>query len=267
MIIGKKSFLPGHTYVCGILNVTPDSFSDGGRYGNVEAAVEHALRMAEEGAELIDIGGESTRPGAAAVNPETEIRRVVPVIRALREVTDLPISLDTYHPETAAEGLAAGADLINDVKALAEPGMAEVIAGAGASVCLMHSRAESIYKDLIGEVREELTEAREKALGAGIPPERILLDPGIGFGKNPEQNLKLLAHLADFQDLGAPVLLGASRKSVIGYALDLPVEERLEGTLATTALAVEAGCLFVRIHDVKANVRLIRMLEAVRERG
>ncbi len=251
----------------GILNVTPDSFSDGGRYADTAAALRRAEEMIREGADIIDIGGESTRPGSVPVDAAEEMRRVLPVIGAIRKKYDVPISLDTYHAQTAEAGLDAGADLINDIHGLADPAMARVSAERHAAVCLMHDRDMSGASDLIREMREDLRAIRERALAAGIDEEQILLDPGVGFGKDREQNLQILARLSEFQGLGAPVLLGASRKSVIGRTLGLPENERLEGTLATTAAAVWAGCLFVRVHDVKENVRMIRMLEAIRAYG
>ncbi|MBR0153346.1 MAG: dihydropteroate synthase [Lachnospiraceae bacterium] len=267
MRIGRREFAPGRTYVMGILNVTPDSFSDGGRYVDASSALRRTEEMIREGADIIDIGGESTRPGSVPVDVAEEMRRVLPVIGAIRKKYDVPISLDTYHAQTAEAGLDAGADLINDIHGLADPAMTRVAAQHHAAVCLMHDRDMSEASDLIREIREDLRAIRERALAAGIDKEQILLDPGVGFGKDREQNLQILARLSEFQGLGAPVLLGASRKSVIGRTLDLPENERLEGTLATTAAAVWAGCLFVRVHDVKENVRMIRMLEAIRAYG
>ena len=220
--------------------------------------------MIEEGAEIIDIGGESTRPGSEPVEAHEEMRRVIPVIQAIREKYDIPLSLDTYHVETAKAGLEAGVDMINDVSGLKDPAMGKVIAEHGAAVCLMHNQKGCEYQDLIPEVSNALFEAAQRAISAGIAPEKIVLDPGIGFGKTREQNLQVLARLQTFAELGYPMLLGASRKSVIGLTLGLPENERVEGTLATTAEAVAAGYLFVRVHDVEANVRMIRMLETIR---
>lgn len=264
MRIGTKVYPAGHTYVMGILNVTPDSFSDGGKFTIIDNALFRVAQMAGEGMDVLDIGGESTRPGHTQISDQEEIDRVCPVIEAVKARFDLPISLDTYKSEVAKAGIAAGAHLINDIWGLKyDPAMASVIASAEVSCCLMHNRHNQNYVDLMGDIISDLQESLSLAEQAGISRERILLDPGIGFAKTPEQNLEVLKYLQELQGLNLPVLLGASRKSVIGHALDLPTDQRLEGTLVTTVLAVQAGCRFVRVHDIKENVRAIRMTEAI----
>ncbi len=267
MKIGNREFeTAGHTYVMGILNVTPDSFSDGGRFNRLDAALVHVERMCTEGMDLLDIGGESTRPGYTPLPDQQEIDRVAPVIEAVRARFDVPISLDTYKGAVAEAGLRAGADLINDIWGLkCDPAMGAVIARHGAACCLMHNRRVPDYRALIPDMCADLEETLILADGAGISRERIILDPGVGFGKTYAHNLSVLRHLGEFRRFGLPLLLGASRKSVVGNALDLPVEERLEGTLAATVLAVEQGYMFVRVHDVKEHVRAIRMTRAILE--
>mgnify|MGYP001229643507 CR=1 FL=1 len=266
MKIGHTDFdTRHHTYVMGILNVTPDSFSDGGRWSGREAALAHARQMVQEGADILDIGGESTRPGFRSVPAGEELARILPVIEAVRAELDIPISVDTRKSEVARAALAAGADLINDVDGLEDPGMAAVIADSGSACCLMHHRQLSRAETAGADVCAGLAEILDRALQAGIARERIILDPGIGFGKSPEINLKLLQQLDCASPLGCPLLLGASRKSVIGLTLNLPSTDRLEGTLVTTVLAVQAGYGFVRVHDVRENSRVIRMMEAIRE--
>lgn len=267
MRIGTYEFdVTHHTYVMGILNVTPDSFSDGGRYNTMERALAHAQQMVSEGAHILDIGGESTRPGHVPISVEEEIERTASVVERLRREFDLPLSIDTYKPAVAEAAIEAGADLVNDIWGLKyDPQMGTLIAGKDVACCLMHNRADDRYGHFMEEVIEDLSETLKMAEEAGIPRERIVLDPGVGFGKNYRQNLKILDSLEEFHALGCPLLLGASRKSVIGLSLELPVEERLEGTLVTTAYAVQKGCAFVRVHDVKEHVRAIRMAEAIRD--
>ena len=269
MRIGKTDFPAGRTHVCGILNVTPDSFSDGGKYCAVDAALARAERMVLEGAQLIDVGGESTRPGFTPVNAEEEAGRVVPVIEAIKGHFDVPVSVDTRKAVVAKEALLAGADMVNDVDGLkGDPAMAGIIAGSGAACCLMHSCTKAGCRDLVGKVAEELLESVRIAEKSGIDRNKILLDPGIGFGKDTEGNLLLIRELGKLRrQLEFPLLLGASRKSVIGNTLQLPVQERLEGTLVTTVFAVLGGCLFVRVHDVAANARAVRMAEAILAAG
>lgn len=269
MRIGSREFdTAHHTYVCGILNVTPDSFSDGGKWRDTDSALRQAERMAKQGAAILDIGGESSRPGYTPVSPEEEMERVIPVIRAVKERFDIPVSLDTCKAGVAREGLLAGADLINDIWGLrGDPDMAKVIAENGASCCLMHNRESAGYQDLMAELTADLGESLKIAQAAGIVRDKVILDPGIGFGKSYEDNMKILADLKELSALGCPVLLGCSRKSVIGQTLDLPVSQREEGTLATTVLAVLSGISFVRVHDVEKNVRAIKMTEEILKRG
>lgn len=267
MIIGNQEFLEeGHTYVMGILNVTPDSFSDGGRYNHLDAALKHTEQMIKDGAAIIDVGGESTRPGHEKITEQEEIERVLPVIEKIKQEFCVPVSLDTYKAAVAKEGIQAGADLLNDIWGLQyEPALGKIIADSGVAYCLMHNRdkiTEEMDTDLfIGQMQEDV----KRALDAGIKKEQIILDPGVGFAKTQEQNLMTIANLDRLKALGYPVLLGTSRKSVIGYVLDVPTDKRLVGTLATSAVAVQTGCMFVRVHDVKENVELIQMLERIRE--
>lgn len=269
MRIGKKEFQEkGHTYVMGILNVTPDSFSDGGRWNDRDRALKHVEEMVEQGADIIDVGGESTRPGYTPLSEEEEIARVVPVVEAIRNYFDVPLSLDTYKSRVALAGIRAGVDLINDIWGLKYDGqMASVIAGDKLPCCLMHNRAHGDYRDLMGDIAGDLAESAGLAEEAGIPKDRIILDPGVGFAKSYEQNLEVISRLEELSALGYPLLLGCSRKSVIGRTLDLPVNERLEGTLATTVMAVMKGCMFVRVHDIAENVRAIKMTEAILSAG
>jgi dihydropteroate synthase len=278
--IGGRPFVWGsRTFVMGIVNVTPDSFSGDGLLAKerpdrpgatgagdvIEAGVALARRMVAEGADLLDVGGESSRPGHAVVDAAEETRRVVPLVAAIhRALPDVPISIDTTKPSVAAAALEAGAALINDVWGIAADGaLARLAAERGVPIVLMHNRAEARYTDLIAEVLADLRAAIERACAAGVPEASIIVDPGFGFGKAPAHNLELLDGLERMRTLGRPVLLGASRKSTLGKVLDLPAEERLEATLATTALAVRAGVDIVRVHDVEANVRAARFADAV----
>lgn len=273
LMIGKKQFKrQGHTYVMGILNVTPDSFSDGGSYPELSDALYRVEQMMKEGAELIDVGGESTRPGyIQQITDEEEIARTCPVIEAIKKNFDVPVSLDTYKSEVAKAGVQAGMDLFNDIWGLQyDPKMAKIIAQSGLPCVLMHNRKEKMGDEIKATpeletmFREDFGRILTIAEEAGIDREKIILDPGVGFAKSYEQNLWVINHLPFFQEMGYPVLLGTSRKSVVGLTLDLPVKERVEGTLATTAFAVECGCCMVRVHDVRENVRFIRMMEAIR---
>lgn len=269
MIIGNREFnLENHTYIMGILNVTPDSFSDGGSHNSVEDAIRHTARMIEEGADIIDIGGESTRPGAGHVSEDEEINRVIPVLKAIKERFDIPVSVDTYKSVTAAAALQEGADLINDIWGLRydKGEMASIIAKAHKPYILMHNARNDETDDLIINLKLSLTESLGIAEGAGIDKDKIILDPGIGFNKTYKENLEILNRLDELNGMGYPMLLGCSRKSVIGNALDLPVDERLEGTLVTTILAARAGYSFVRVHDVKANYRTLMMYEVIRNK-
>lgn len=271
MIIGRKEFdTEHHTYLMGILNVTPDSFSDGGRYSRLDAALAHAELLIQDGADLLDVGGESTRPGHRQISDEEEITRVVPVIEALKREFDVPVSVDTYKSRVASEALSAGADLINDIWGLKyDEKMASVIAESGAACCLMHNRNHTVYRSFLSEFMEDMRECVRLADEAGIRRDRIILDPGVGFGKTYEMNLEIIDRLEILHELGLPVLLGTSRKSVIGLTLDLPVDQREEGTLVTTVFAVQKGCAFVRVHDVKKNKRAVQMTEALmgRQKG
>jgi dihydropteroate synthase len=260
--------LDGAPAVMGILNVTPDSFFDGGNFAAPEAAAAQAHRMVAEGATLIDVGGQSTRPGYDEVLPEEEIARIVPVVRRLVRELAVPVSIDTYKPAVARAALAEGAHVLNDVHGLQrEPELATLAAKAGCAVIVMHQ--ESGFRETGGDVIVRLgaffARSLEIAAATGIERERVVLDPGIGFEKTREQNLEILARLEELRVLGRPLLLGVSRKSVIGLTLDLPPEERIEGTLATTALAVWQGVELIRVHDVQANVRAARMAHAIRE--
>lgn len=263
--IGNREFLTqGHTYTCGILNVTPDSFSDGGKWNDMDRALQHVEDMIRDGMDLLDIGGESTRPGYTLLSDEEEIARVVPVITEIKKRFDIPVSLDTYKAAVAEAGIAAGADLINDIWGLKYDGkMADVIARAGVPCCLMHNRKEADYMDYMQDMVNDLRECIELAHQAGISDDKIILDPGVGFAKSYEQNLIAINELDKLDVLGYPVLLGTSRKSVVGLTLDLPATERVEGTLATTVIGVMKHCMFVRVHDVKENVRTIKMTEAI----
>ena len=242
MIIGNRNYNEKHTHIMGILNVTPDSFSDGGRYNNKEAALKHALEMINDGADIIDIGGESTRPGY------------------------IVISLDTYKSKVAKAGLASGADLINDIWGLQyDPEMASVIADANVACCLMHNRDidKNPYSDFMTDYINDMKECVRLAHKAGISDDKIILDPGVGFGKDYTQNLQVIKHLDRLSDMGYPVLLGTSRKSVVGLTLDLPKDERVEGTVATSVIGALNHCMFVRVHDVKENYRAVKMTEAI----
>jgi dihydropteroate synthase len=255
------------TLIMGILNVTPDSFSDGGLYQSVEAAVAHARRMVEEGADLIDIGGESTRPGHAPVSAEEELNRVIPVIRAVREAVAVPLSIDTYKAVVAREALEAGAHIVNDVWRLtADPDMAKVVAEYQCPVILMHNRQSSEYSNFIENVITELQESITIARNAGVSDEMIVLDPGIGFAKDTEQNLELMGELHKLTRLGYPVLLATSRKRFIRYTLDLPPEDVVEGTAATIALGIAQGCDIVRVHEIEPMRRTAKMVDAILRR-
>ncbi|MBO4889484.1 MAG: dihydropteroate synthase [Lachnospiraceae bacterium] len=246
------------TYVMGILNVTPDSFSDGGLHNSVDKAVEHAVSMIEEGAAIIDIGGESTRPGFEKVAEDVEIERVIPVIEALRDLTDIPISVDTTKPAVAEAAMAAGADIINTVEGVDAPGeMLDVVKRTGAFFVMTYE------KSYVNSFADALVKMAEAAEACGIERDKIILDPGIGFGKTQEENLRILNELPLMTQTGYPVLLGCSRKSVIGNVLNVPTDERLPGTLVTTVLASLAGVGIVRVHDVSENVRALKMLTAV----
>ena len=266
MKIGKRNFeLESHTYIMGILNVTPDSFSDGGKYTYLDQALFHVEEMQRDGMDIVDIGGESTRPGYTLIPDQQEIDRVVPMIEAVKARFDVPISLDTYKSAVAKAGLASGADLINDIWGLKyDPDMAGVIAAADVPSCLMHNRKAADYQSFFPEMLEDLQQTLNLADAAGIARETIILDPGVGFAKSYENNLECVKRLPELiSAFDLPVLLGTSRKSMIGLALNLPADQRVEGTIATSVMAVMAGCMFVRVHDVQANARAVRMTEAI----
>ena len=257
---GKK------TYIMGILNVTPDSFSDGGDYTNIDIAVNHAKEMIELGADMIDLGGESTRPGHKFVSAEEEISRIVPVIKRLKEEINVPISIDTYKSEVAEEALKLGVDMVNDVWGLTYDGkMADVVAKYDGEVCIMHNQEGTDYdKDIMEAIKEFL---QNRALKAGVKKEKIVLDPGIGFGKTYEQNIEVLERLGELRDLGYPVLLGTSRKSVLGKILENSTpKERVNATVATTVLGVKDGVDIVRVHDVKENKEAAMVADAIYRR-
>jgi dihydropteroate synthase len=269
-----RSFTVGsRTAVMGVINVTPDSFSDGGRFLEPEAAVAHAVRLASEGADLLDIGGESTRPGAVPVSPDAEWRRVAPVLARLHGRVDVPISIDTRRPEVARRALEAGADIVNDVAGLRDPEMRRVVARTGAAAIVMHMRGEPAtmqadlrYDDLVSEVFDWLADACERAESEGIAPAKLLVDPGLGFGKAPEHNLELVAHLGEFRSLGYPLLVGASRKSFLGWVLGgASMEEREEAGLAAAVAASLRGADIVRVHDVRPTVRALALADRLRD--
>jgi dihydropteroate synthase len=256
------------TYVMGILNVTPDSFSDGGHHNRIEQAIAHAKEMVRDGADIIDVGGESTRPGAAKVTLEEELDRVIPVIEALKKEVDVPISIDTYKAETARQAVQAGAHIINDVwGARLDPDMPRVMAETNVPVILMHNRFDTNYQEFMADVIADLEHSIAIAVKAGVKPENIILDPGIGFVKTFQQNLETMRRLNEITNMGYPVLLGTSRKSMIGKALDLPVDERMEGTGATVCLGIERGSSIVRVHDVKEISRMAKMMDIMLGKG
>ena len=257
-------------HVMGIVNVTPDSFSDGGKYSSVERAVEHALQLIAEGADILDIGGESTRPGAAPVGLDEELRRVIPVIEALSKVTTVPLSIDTYKPEVMHAAIQAGADIVNDICALREDGALEVVANSNAGVCLMHMQGipqtmqiNPQYTDVVSEVKQFLADRVEACLTHGIASERITLDPGFGFGKTTAHNVALIQHLDSFLELGFPLLVGLSRKSVLGRIAGGDEQQRLHAGLAASVISVMKGAKIVRVHDVKATVDALKVVAAV----
>lgn len=265
MRIGNHEFdTKNETYIMGILNVTPDSFSDGGKFNHMDAALAHAEQMIRDGADIIDIGGESTRPGHTVISDEEEIARVTPVIEAVKSHFDVPVSIDTYKGNVAEAALQAGADLVNDIWGFKfDYKTAEVTARYHAACCLMHNRNEAIYQNFLKDMVADMKECVAIAHKASVPDDKIMLDPGVGFGKTYEQNLEAINHVDVLQELGLPILLGTSRKSVIGNTLDLPVDQRVEGTLATTVIGMLRGCSFVRVHDIKENHRIIQMTKAI----
>lgn len=253
------------TYIMGILNVTPDSFSDGGDFNNVDIAIKHAKEMIENGADIIDIGGESTRPGHKFVSSDEEIKRIVPVIKKLKEEINVPISVDTYKSQVADEALKLGVDMINDVWGLTyDNNMADVIAKYDAHVCIMHNQDGTDYeKDIMESIKEFLQNSIDKALSAGVKKEKIVIDPGIGFGKTFEQNIEVLKRLSELQDLGYPILLGTSRKSFLGKIVNVDPKERVSATIATTVLGVRDGVDIVRVHDVRENLHAAMVADKI----
>lgn len=265
MIIGNKEFdVKNKCYIMGILNVTPDSFSDGGKWDKMDEAMKHVEEMIGDGAAIIDVGGESTRPGHTVIGDDEEIARVTPVIEAIKAEFDVPVSIDTYKGAVCEAALQAGADLVNDIWGFKhDRRVAELTAQYGAACCLMHNRNEAVYDDFLADFMTDMRECVDIAKAAGVADDKIILDPGVGFGKTLEHNLTITNHVDILHELGYPVLLGTSRKSMIGLTLDLPVDQRLEGTLATTVIGLMRGCAFVRVHDVKENKRIIDMSEAI----
>jgi dihydropteroate synthase len=263
-----KLHLKKQTIIMGILNATPDSFSDGGKFCHVEQAVERAKQLVAEGAHIIDIGGESTRPGAEKVSLEEELRRVIPVVKAVARAVDVPISIDTYKAEVAKQAIEVGATMINDVwGAKADSSMAEVAATYGVPIVLMHNRHDRNYKDLISDIIHDLRESVHIVKQAGVKDEQIIIDPGIGFAKTVEHNLQVMRRLDELAVLRYPILLGTSRKSFIGHVLDLPVHDRLEGTGATVCLGIAKGVHIVRVHDVLPIARMAKMMDAMLGKG
>ncbi|AOZ92789.1 dihydropteroate synthase [Paenibacillus crassostreae] len=253
------------TLVMGILNVTPDSFSDGGQYTDTEIAVQHAVQMMEDGADLIDIGGESTRPGSAQVGAEEELERIIPVIEAIhREVPHIPLSVDTYKAEVARQAIQAGAHIINDIwRGIGDPKMLATAAELSVPIILMHNRHDRNYTNLMEDVVQDLKESIHLALKAGVHQNNIILDPGIGFAKDYSENMRVMMGLDTLADLGYPVLLATSRKKFIRTALDLPVDDVMEGTAATVAFGIAQGCQIVRVHDVALIKRTVQMCDAM----
>lgn len=265
MKIGNRVFdTKNNTYIMGILNVTPDSFSDGGKWNNKDAALRHTQEMIRDGADLIDIGGESTRPGYTLLSDEEEMERVLPMIELVKQNFDVPVSVDTYKGGVAEAAVKAGADLINDIWGLKyDEKIAEVIAKSGVACCLMHNRTEAKYENFMEDMLNDLRDTIAIAKRAGIADDKIMLDPGVGFGKTYEHNLEAVRNLEQLHQLSYPILLGTSRKSMIGLALDLPASERVEGTLVTTVFGVQKKAAFVRVHDIKENKRAILMTRAI----
>lgn len=263
--IGGRRFEFGRrTYVMGVINVTPDSFSDGGKWFDPDAAVEHAVRLAAQGADILDVGGESTRPEAVPISLEEELRRVLPVLDRLVRLVDVPISIDTYKAEVARQALRRGVHLVNDVWGLtADPEMAQVVARYRAPVVLMHNQRQPVYREVVADVIARLEELLARAEAAGIPRARTIVDPGLGFGKNTAHNLEILRRLGEFRRLGRPILIGPSRKRTIGHVLGLPVDQRVEGTAACVAVGIAHGADIVRVHDVQAMARVARMADAI----
>ena len=265
MQIGNKTFSVGERpYIMGILNVTPDSFSDGGRYNHIDAALRHVEEMIGQGVDIVDVGGESTRPGHQKISVSEEIERTCFVIEAIKEKFNVPVSLDTYKYEVAQAGVLAGADMINDIWGFKwDDRMAGLVSKHNVACCLMHNRHDTNYNNFVSDVLADMEECIAIAKQAGVADDKIMLDPGIGFAKDTTQNLIMMNHLEELVALGYPVLLGTSRKSMIGNVLNLPVNEREEGTIATSVIGHMKGCSFFRVHDVQANARALKMTDAI----
>lgn len=269
MEIGKYKFdLENEPVIMGILNVTPDSFSDGGKWNSIDAALKHTEQMIAEGAGIIDVGGESTRPGYTLIHEQEEITRVVPVIEAIKKRFDICVSLDTYKTNVARAGVDAGIDMINDVWGLkwGEKDMADLVAKTNLAVCVMHNRKNTDYENYVEDVLRDLKESINIAHRAGVKDSQIVLDPGVGFGKDYEQNLVIINQVDRLKELGYPILLGTSRKSVIGLALDVDKDDRMAGTVTTTVMGYERGCSIFRVHDVKENYQALMMAKAIMEK-
>ena len=267
MQIGKYNFdLDNDPIIMGILNVTPDSFSDGGKWNNMDAALKHTEEMIKDGARIIDVGGESTRPGYTLISDEEEIERVVPVINAIKERFDVCVSLDTYKTNVAKAGVEAGIDMVNDVWGFKwdKQDMADLVAQSGVAACVMHNKDNTNYESYVEDVLKEMKESIDIAHKAGVKDSQIVLDPGVGFGKDYAQNLSIIKHVGRLKELGYPVLLGTSRKSVIGLTLDVDKNDRMAGTVATTVMGYERGCSIFRVHDVKENYQALMMAKAIR---
>lgn len=269
MKIGNREFdLKNNCYIMGILNVTPDSFSDGGQWNDLARAKQHVADMISEGADIIDIGGESTRPGHQQITISEEIDRVVPYIKMVKENFDIPVSIDSYKSEVVEAALEAGADMVNDIWGLKyDSRVGELIAKYNVPCVLMHNRDNLDYRDFMEDMLDDMRETLEIAKKTGVRREQIILDPGVGFGKNLEHNLIVTNELEKLVGLGYPVLLATSRKSMIGNTLNLPADQRVEGTLVTTVMGVQKGACMVRVHDVKENYRTIKMTQAILREG
>ena len=269
MEIGKFLFnLEKEPVIMGILNVTPDSFSDGGKWNNIDAALKHTEQMIIEGAKIIDVGGESTRPGYTLISDEEEIGRVVPVIEAIKKRFDICVSLDTYKTNVARAGVEAGIDMVNDVWGFqwGKQDMAALVAETGVAACVMHNRDNTDYDNYVEDVLKDLRVSIDIAHKAGVKDSQIVLDPGVGFGKDYIQNLQIINHVDRLKELGYPILLGTSRKSVIGLTLDVDKDDRMAGTVATTVMGYERGCSIFRVHDVKENYQALMMTKAIMEK-
>lgn len=267
---GKYQLNLNRPHVMGIVNVTPDSFSDGGKFNATHLAVEHALQLIADGADILDIGGESTRPGATAVSLDEELSRVIPVIQALSELSTVPVSIDTYKPEVMREAIAAGADIVNDIRALQEAGALDIVANSNVGICLMHMQGspqtmqiDPSYEDVVIEVKQFLMARFNAALSHEIDKSRILLDPGFGFGKTRAHNITLIQHLGQLVDIGQPLLVGLSRKAVLGSIAGGDEQQRLPAGIAASVISVMKGAKIVRVHDVKATVDALKVVAAV----